>query len=29
VMEHCVGELRRHLAPYHRSEGVVPAGAAR
>ena len=27
-MEHCVGELRRHLAPYHRSEGVVPAGAA-
>lgn len=28
VMEHCVGELRRHLAPYHRSEGVVPAGAA-
>jgi TetR/AcrR family transcriptional repressor of nem operon len=29
VMEHCVGELRRHLAPYRRSEGVVPAGTAR
>ena len=29
VMEHCVGELRRHLALYRRSEGVVPAGAAR
>jgi hypothetical protein len=28
-MEHCIGELRRHLAPYRRLEGVVPAGAAR
>ena len=29
VMEHCVGELRRHLALYRRSEGAVPAGVAR
>jgi TetR/AcrR family transcriptional repressor of nem operon len=29
VMEHCVGELRRHLALYRRSVGAVPAGVAR
>ncbi len=26
VMEHCVGELRRHLALYHRAERPVAAG---
>jgi hypothetical protein len=29
VMEHCVGELRRHLSLYRRAEPAVPAGAGR
>jgi TetR/AcrR family transcriptional repressor of nem operon len=29
VMEHCVTELRRHLALYRRAEPAVPASAAR
>jgi TetR/AcrR family transcriptional repressor of nem operon len=29
VMEHCVGELRRHLALYRRSAAPVPAGVVR
>jgi hypothetical protein len=28
-MEHCVGELRRHLALYHRAAPAVAASAGR
>jgi hypothetical protein len=29
VMEHCIAELRRHLALYRRAERAVPRGAER